>query len=112
VNHAHCLWCTVTGAARGIGLRFIEILSERPDTVVFAGVRSLPLPDNSELGKIAAKHPDVVFPIQLQAADEIGNQATAQSIKEQFGKVDVLIANAGESRLLLSLPGDYANHYQ
>lgn len=85
----------VTGAARGIGYTLVEQLSARPDTVIYAGVRSLPLPSDSALAKLAAKLPEVVIPIQINSANEADNAAAADRIKAKAGKVDVVIANAG-----------------
>ena len=85
----------MTGAARGIGYTLIEQLSARSETVVYAGVRSLPLSPDSPLALLAAKLPEVIIPIQINSADEADNAAAAESIKAKAGKVDVVIANAG-----------------
>jgi NAD(P)-dependent dehydrogenase (short-subunit alcohol dehydrogenase family) len=91
----------VTGAARGIGYALVQALAERPDTVIYAGVRSFPVDTNSELGQLAAKHPDTVFPIKITSADEADNQAAAALIKKRYSQVDCVIACAG--MFLLSL---------
>jgi NADP-dependent 3-hydroxy acid dehydrogenase YdfG len=41
-------------------------------------------------------HPTTVIPVQLKSADKADGQATAQTIKDQVGKIDVIIANAGK----------------
>jgi norsolorinic acid ketoreductase len=87
----------VTGAARGIGYKLVEELSARPNTIVYAGVRSFPLAADQALSQLVAKLPHVVFPIKLTSADPADNQAAAESINAKVGKVDVIIANAGES---------------
>ena len=91
---------TVSGASRGIGYKFVEQLSGRPNTIIFAGVRSLPLAESSDLAKLAAKLPEVVLPIKLNSGDEEDNQAAAKYVEGKVGKVDVIIANAGEYQLV------------
>lgn len=95
----------VTGAARGIGFSIVQQLSTRPDTIIFAGVRSLPLAADSQLHKLSRKIPGNVLPIVINSADEGDNAAAAEVVKAKVGKVDVIIANAGElySSLLLEL---------
>lgn len=85
----------MTGANRGIGLRFVQQLAARPNTVVFAGARSLPNAD-SDLGKLAAEYPENVIPLVISSANEEDNAAAAEVVKNKTGKLDVLIANAGQ----------------
>jgi NAD(P)-dependent dehydrogenase (short-subunit alcohol dehydrogenase family) len=86
----------VTGAGRGIGLKLVQLLSTRPDTVVFAGVRSLPLSPDSDLARRIVELPETIFPVQITSADEADNQEAARYIQEKMGRVDVVIANAGK----------------
>ena len=88
----------VTGANRGLGFHLVRVLSSRPDTVVFAGTRSIDKDD--DLLKLARKLPDVIFPIHMTSASEDDNKAAAQIIKDQTGKVDIVIANAGRPNLM------------
>jgi NADP-dependent 3-hydroxy acid dehydrogenase YdfG len=74
----------------------VKTLSTRPDTIVFAGVRSWPLDSEDQLTKLAAVSPNVVFPIKLTSADEMDNLAAASVVKDKVGKVDVIVANAGK----------------
>jgi NAD(P)-dependent dehydrogenase (short-subunit alcohol dehydrogenase family) len=96
----------VTGAGRGIGFSLVEELASRPNTIVFASVRTLPLKPDEQLAILAAKYPGVVVPIKLTSGGEADNQAAAQLIKDKVGKVDVIIACAGMSslRFLPSIP--------
>jgi norsolorinic acid ketoreductase len=91
---------TVTGAARGLGVKFVEELSARPNSIVFAGVRDVALSPDEDLAKLVAKYPEVVFPIQLRAAHQADSQAAAKIVKDKVGKLDVLIANAGKPSIL------------
>lgn len=90
----------MTGANRGIGLGLVQVLSARPDTVIFAGTRTFPLPDDHALSQLAKKLPKVVYPVKISSADEEDNKAAAAYVKERVGKVDVIIANAGMYLLL------------
>jgi len=86
----------VTGAGRGIGFSLVEQLATRSNIVVLAGVRSLPLASDNRLACLAAERPGVVVPIKLSSASEEDNHAAAQLAKEHLGKVDVIVACAGE----------------
>ena len=52
-----------------------------------------------------AKKPEAIILVKLTSADEADNASAAEIVKQKFGKVDVIIANAGrlpiahESRL-------------
>jgi NAD(P)-dependent dehydrogenase (short-subunit alcohol dehydrogenase family) len=92
----------VTGAGRGIGFSLVEELANRPNTIIFASVRTVPLKTDEQLAILAAKYPGVVVPIKLTSGGEADNQAAAQLIKDNIGKVDVIIACAGKSSLSLS----------
>ncbi|KAL1702815.1 hypothetical protein EV121DRAFT_292959 [Schizophyllum commune] len=95
----------VSGATRGIGLAFVTLLAERPNTIVFAGARD---PANaSDLQALAAKHPDNVFLVELKASDV--------EIRQKTGRLDVVIANAAISKsmdpLVNVLPETMREHY-
>jgi norsolorinic acid ketoreductase len=77
-------------------LTIVEELSARPNTVFFAGIRSFPLAQEHPLSQLAAKLPNVVIPIKLTSGNREDNQAAAELIKGKVGKVDVIIANAGD----------------
>ena len=53
-------------------------------------------PEVESLVTLASAHPDKVFPVALDSADIPLNQAAAKVIEEKFGKLDVVIANAGK----------------
>jgi NAD(P)-dependent dehydrogenase (short-subunit alcohol dehydrogenase family) len=92
----------VTGAGRGIGFSLVEELANRPNSIVFASVRTLPLKPDEQLAILAAKYPGVVVPIKLTSGGEADNQAAARLIKDKVGKVDVIIACAGKFCLPLT----------
>uniref|UniRef100_D8QAH1 Ketoreductase (KR) domain-containing protein n=1 Tax=Schizophyllum commune (strain H4-8 / FGSC 9210) TaxID=578458 RepID=D8QAH1_SCHCM len=82
----------VSGATRGIGLAFVSLLAERPNTIVFAGARDPATA--SDLQAVAAKHPDNVFVVELKACDQAGNTRAVEQIRQKTGRLDVVIANA------------------
>lgn len=67
---------------------------------MFAGVRSLPLAADSQLQILLNAMPTFVIPVQINSADEVDNAAAAEFVKNEVGKVDVVIANAGQSFFL------------
>ncbi len=82
----------VTGANRGIGLEIVKEVAEM-------GHKAILTARDEMKGKAAAeeiqrKGLDVYF-IQLDAADESLVNKAAKQVADQFGKLDVLINNAG-----------------
>ena len=92
----------ITGSNRGIGLALVrELASNHPDSIIFAGVRS---PSSAiELQAIALEHPERIFIAKLVAADIESNECVAREIEEKFGRVDIVISNAGAYYSLSSL---------
>ena len=81
----------VSGGNRGIGLEICRQLAERGYTVVL-GSRS------EEQGREAAEKLDGdVYARQLDVTDGKGVNRLADSIEEEFGRLDVLLNNAGIS---------------
>jgi NAD(P)-dependent dehydrogenase (short-subunit alcohol dehydrogenase family) len=89
----------VTGAGRGIGIGFVEKLVSNPDNVIFAGLRDTNLASDHPLSQLIAKNPERIFLLRVSSASEEDNAAAAEIIKEQYGKVDVIIANAGRPEM-------------
>jgi len=81
----------VTGANKGIGLQIAKDLAERGLTVL-VGSRNL------KRGEEAAKRvgPDA-YAIQLDVTDQASITAAAERIRNEFGRLDVLVNNAGVS---------------
>ncbi|KAI4525474.1 NAD(P)-binding protein [Schizophyllum commune Loenen D] len=82
----------ISGANRGIGLEFAKQLSERPNTVVFAGARNPKAA--TDLQALSEKHPGRVHVVELKACDEQGNARVVEEIRQKVGQLDVVIANA------------------
>lgn len=82
----------VTGANRGIGLEVVRQLAQAGITVIL-GSRDL------QKGEIAAaefsRQGLKVLPRQLDVADPDSITALATQVEQEFGRLDVLVNNAG-----------------
>ena len=82
----------VTGANKGIGLEIAKGLASH-DVIVLLGSRKL------EDGTAAAQDlGENVHPIQLDVTDQTSIDAAAKQIRTEFGRLDILMNNAGISR--------------
>jgi NAD(P)-dependent dehydrogenase (short-subunit alcohol dehydrogenase family) len=79
----------ITGASRGFGKLWAKALLERGDKVA-ATARNL-----KELNDLVNAYGDSVLPIQLDVNDRDASFAAVNKVKEHFGRIDVVINNAG-----------------
>lgn len=79
----------ITGATRGFGKIWAEAFLKRGDKIVATGRNIEALQD---LKKV---YGDQVLPIQLDVNDREASFDAVRKAKEHFGKIDVLINNAG-----------------
>lgn len=79
----------ITGASRGFGKIWAKALLKRGDKVA-ATARNL-----ENLSDLVAEYGDAIFPIQLDVDDRDACFAVVNKVKEHFGRIDVLINNAG-----------------
>lgn len=91
VSTASCprIWL-ITGAARGIGARIAEAALAQGDAVVATG-RSA----DSVRQRFGAAHGDALLPLALDVTDEAQAAAAVQAALAHFGRIDVLVNNAG-----------------
>jgi len=85
---------TITGGARGIGLATARYLAERGATVCLADVLEDDLVKAEE--SIAAAFPDINVTyalVDVSNSDMVDEWI--KSVKEQFGKIDSCVNNAG-----------------
>jgi NAD(P)-dependent dehydrogenase (short-subunit alcohol dehydrogenase family) len=82
----------ITGANRGLGLETAKQLGEQGVTVV-VGARQLSAAEETA-EKLKAQGIDA-YGIQLDVVKEADRKAAAKFIEEKFGKLDILINNAG-----------------
>lgn len=79
----------ITGASRGFGKIWADAFLKRGDQVV-ATAR-----DQTHLADLVQKYGDRVLPIQLDVNNRAGGFAAIRQAKVHFGRIDVLINNAG-----------------
>jgi len=81
----------VTGANQGVGLQVVKELVKNGVTV-YLGSR------NPERGEAAAKQVgDGAIPLQIDVTDSASIAAAAARIRQDFGRLDLLVQNAGIS---------------
>ncbi|WNJ16134.1 SDR family NAD(P)-dependent oxidoreductase [Pontibacter sp. G13] len=79
----------VTGANRGIGLEISHQLARKGHQVIMAG-------RNMDKVRIAAEQVMYdAFPLELDVADMVSIQLAAETVEQHFGRIDVLLHNAG-----------------
>ena len=98
----------VTGAARGRGLRYAQRFAGEGAKVVLADLRD----DVAEAAAEIAAHGSTAIAVQVDVNDVDATQAMADAAREAFGRIDVLVNNAGiwgdyEVRPLLDVDPDY-----
>lgn len=79
----------ITGATKGFGRIWAETLIKRGDRVVAAGRNA------QELQELKDQFGELVLPIQLDVNDRKASFEAVNRAKEHFGRIDVLINNAG-----------------
>ncbi|MEX3657200.1 MULTISPECIES: SDR family NAD(P)-dependent oxidoreductase [Mycolicibacterium] len=83
----------VSGASRGLGRAIVEAALGAGHHVV-AGVRS-----TTALSDLAAKEPDRLAVVQLDVTDDEQVRAAVTTAVERFGRLDVLVNNAGYANM-------------
>jgi NAD(P)-dependent dehydrogenase (short-subunit alcohol dehydrogenase family) len=82
----------VTGANRGIGLEVVRQLAARGFTVILCSRD----PRKGEEAASPLRQGGLkVAPVQLDVTDEQSIEAARRAVEEQFGRLDVLVNNAG-----------------
>lgn len=89
----------VTGANKGIGFEIARQLARRGDTVLL-GARNEERGREAE-GKLRSEGFDVHF-VHLDVGDGETHQTAVRFVEEKFGRLDVLVNNAG-----IALDGDF-----
>jgi NAD(P)-dependent dehydrogenase (short-subunit alcohol dehydrogenase family) len=79
----------ITGASRGFGREWAIAALERGDSVA-ATAR-----DTATLDDLVQRFGDAVLPLQLDVTDRAADVAAVQRAAERFGRLDVVVNNAG-----------------
>ena len=83
----------VTGSGNGLGRNIAEAALKAGDNVV-AGARR-----TEELASLVAQYGERVKPIKLEVREEIAAKAAVQLAIDTFGRLDVLVNNAGFGKI-------------
>ncbi len=81
----------ITGSGNGLGRNIAEAALEAGDNVV-AGARR-----TEELASLVAQYGERVKPVKLEVGEETAAKAAVQLAIDTFGRLDVLVNNAGYS---------------
>ena len=79
----------ITGASRGLGRIWTEAALQRGDRVA-ATAR-----DVSTLDDLVAAYGENVLALELDVTDKTGGETAVRKAAEHFGRIDVLVNNAG-----------------
>ncbi|MDX3383186.1 SDR family oxidoreductase [Streptomyces niveiscabiei] len=79
----------ITGSSRGFGRQFVTAALERGDKVA-ATARN-----TGSLADLAAAHGEAILPLPLDVTDKAAVTAAVQRAHEHFGRLDVIVNNAG-----------------
>jgi len=82
----------VTGAHKGLGLAWCKLLANEGYTVLLTARN---ISDAQNAATSIADEPQKIFPFALDVADEMQIQKLAEKVKQDFGRLDLLINNAG-----------------
>jgi NAD(P)-dependent dehydrogenase (short-subunit alcohol dehydrogenase family) len=79
----------ITGSSRGFGRKFAEAALSRGDKVA-ATARN-----TDSLADLVAAHGDQILPLPLDVTDKAAVTRAVQQAQERFGRLDVVVNNAG-----------------
>ena len=88
VNEMAKIWL-ITGSGNGLGRDIAEAALAAGDSVV-AGARHL-----EELNSLVEQYGERVTPVKLDVREEEAAKAAVQAASDQYGRLDVLVNNAG-----------------
>jgi NAD(P)-dependent dehydrogenase (short-subunit alcohol dehydrogenase family) len=83
----------VTGSSRGLGREFVEAALSRGDKVA-ATARS-----TASFDTLVAEHGDAVLPLAMDVTDKAAVFEAVKRATEQFGRLDVVVNNAGYAQV-------------
>ncbi|MGW4060819.1 SDR family NAD(P)-dependent oxidoreductase [Amycolatopsis sp. NPDC004747] len=83
----------VTGSSRGLGREFVEAALSRGDKVAATARTAGSLED------LVTKYGDAVLPLEMDVVDKAAVFESVQRAKEHFGRLDVVVNNAGYAQV-------------
>jgi len=93
--------CLVTGGARGIGLEIVRGMAEAGADVALTYITSTDAPETA--AKIARETHQKIEAFQTDVTNRQNIAHTMQKVLKVFGRLDVVVANAGVCRQISSL---------
>ncbi|MCI5797356.1 MAG: 3-oxoacyl-ACP reductase FabG [Firmicutes bacterium] len=89
----------ITGGTRGIGKATVELFASKGFNVAFTYINSQNIAKQMEK-ELSIKYPNSIFQsFKANVASYEGMQDVAKKILSTFGKIDVIVANAGISKI-------------
>lgn len=79
----------ITGSSRGLGRSLTQAVLAKGDRVAATARKP------EQLNDLAAKYPELLFPIPLDVTDKDQIQSAVEQTIKHFGRIDVLVNNAG-----------------
>ena len=83
----------VTGSSRGLGRNFVEAALSRGDKVTAAARNT------ASLDELVAVFGEAVFPLELDVTDKTAVFEGVKRAMEHFGRLDVIVNNAGYAQV-------------
>jgi NAD(P)-dependent dehydrogenase (short-subunit alcohol dehydrogenase family) len=83
----------LTGSSRGLGRAIAQAVLDAGDQLVATARRV------SSLDDLVARYPDQILPLELDVTDAAGAQDAVARATERFGRIDVVVNNAGYANL-------------
>jgi NAD(P)-dependent dehydrogenase (short-subunit alcohol dehydrogenase family) len=93
----------ITGSSRGFGRALVKAALEAGDRVVATARRP------EQLGDLAQEYGEQVLPLALDVTDATAVDAAISAAVERFGRLDVVVNNAGYANLAPIETGDEAD---
>jgi len=79
----------ITGSSRGLGRSLTTALLKKGELVAATARKP------EQLDDLVAKYPDQIYPIKLDVSDEAAVNSAVKDAVTRFGKIDVVVNNAG-----------------
>src|SRR5436190_21515101 len=83
----------VTGGAKGIGMYYSEALAGAGSSVVVADIVPKAVAETTD--RLSETYPDRIMGVDLDVTDRESARAMVAQIEERWGRLDVLVNNAG-----------------
>jgi NAD(P)-dependent dehydrogenase (short-subunit alcohol dehydrogenase family) len=93
----------ITGSSRGFGRALVQAALDAGDLAVATARRP------GQLAELVERYGDKILPLQLDVTDEAAVRDTVRAAVDRFGRLDVVVNNAGYANLAPIETGDEAD---